>query len=72
MGLKKPDAYNPYAAGPKVYDGSAMGPNTGPASDKAGYMKRDAQARAQRSALMKKLEANKNGMPDTYGTTGMV
>ena len=57
MGLKKPDAYNPYAAGPKVYEGNSGAPNSGPTSDKAGYLKRDAMARARKNAMMQKLKA---------------
>jgi len=69
LGLTKPDAYNPYAAGPKVYDGSAMSPNTGPVQDKAGYIKRDARAQAQKRAIMARLGALKQGgtYPDMGG-----
>lgn len=59
MGLKKPDAYNPYAAGPKVYDGSSLAPNTGPVQDKAGYQKRDALAAAKKKAIMDRLNTGK-------------
>lgn len=72
LGLKKPDAYNPYSAGPKVYGGSSMSPNTGPVSDRSGYIQRDARAKAIRKALMHRLEANKNGQPFTYGSEGPI
>jgi hypothetical protein len=66
MGLKKPDAYNPYAAGPKVYEGNSGAPNSGPTSDKAGYLKRDAMARARKNAMMQKLKAISNGEYQPY------
>lgn len=72
MGVKKPDAYNPYAAGPKVYGGSSMAPNNGPIADKAGYIKRDAIADARKRAIMQRLQANKAGQVTNYGPTGAV
>lgn len=58
LGLKKPDAYNPYAAWPKVYNGASAAPNRGAIADKAGYMKRDARVKATRNALLRKLKQN--------------
>jgi len=61
---KKPDDYNPYAAGAKRYGMGATGPNLGPMSAKGstGYMERDAQARAKKAAMMNLLEKQKRGM----------
>lgn len=50
-GLEKPDAYNPYAAGPKMYGASGRSnPTSGP-------IDRTAKANAQRNALLRRLQA---------------
>lgn len=61
MGLQKPDAYNPYAAGSKVYgpEGRAN-PTSGPV-DKAGYRQRDMHARAKRQAMLSRMQAAQSG-----------
>ena len=73
MGLDKPDAYNPYAAGPKVYDGASMAPNVGAIGDRAGYAKRDLQAQARKQAIMKRLQAQFGGgrIPGIPAASGM-
>lgn len=68
LGLKKPDAYNPYAAGPKVYGGTSLAPQVGAIGDKAGYMKRDARARAMKNVLMKKLKTSQLQNSNIYPT----
>lgn len=64
MGLSKPDAYTPYAAGNKVYgpEGRAH-PTSGPVDSKGmiGYAKRDAEASARRNAVLARLQAAQKG-----------
>jgi len=61
LGLNKPDAYNPYAAGSKLYGAGRSNPTSGPV-DKSGYAERDANARnAQREALLRRLKAAQQG-----------
>jgi hypothetical protein len=49
-------AFNPYAAGNKVYSQVSGAPNIGP-SDKAGYAERDKIRAAKKSALLAKMKA---------------
>jgi hypothetical protein len=61
MGLQKPDAFNPYAAGQKVYGPEARtNPTSGPV-DKLGYAKRDMMASARKRAMMGRLDAAMKG-----------
>lgn len=61
LGLRKPDAYNPYSAGPKMYGAGSPIATSGPV-DRSGYMERDANVRnAQREALLRRLKAAQAG-----------
>lgn len=64
MGLSKPDAYSPYAAGSKVYgpEGRAH-PTSGPVDSAGmmGYAKRDSQVAAKKSAILARLQAAQKG-----------
>lgn len=55
MGLKKPDAYTPYAAGMKLYGGGRSNPTSGPV-DKEGYREREMLNRAKRNATLQMLQ----------------
>lgn len=59
-GMTKPDAYNPYAAGYKMYGGGRSNPTNGPV-DKAGYMERERNNRARRSAALQAMQAAQRG-----------
>lgn len=50
--------FNPYAAGRKVYGMGRDFPTMGPV-DKSGYRKRDAEARARKRAVMRRLDTLK-------------
>jgi hypothetical protein len=61
MGMQKPDAYNPYAAGSKVYGAEGRAnPTSGPV-DKAGYAVRDRAVKAKRQALLQRMQAAQTG-----------
>jgi len=49
-------AFNPYAAGAKVYSQVSGAPNIGP-SDKAGYKQRDLVLKARKSAVQARIKA---------------
>ena len=53
-------AFNPYAAGSKVYSQVSGAPNIGP-SDKAGYAQRDRIIAAKKSAVRAKIKAMSTG-----------
>jgi hypothetical protein len=53
-------AFNPYAAGNKVYSQVSGAPNVGP-SDKAGYAERDRIRAAKKSAVLAKMKAMSAG-----------
>lgn len=64
MGLQKPDGYNPYAAGEKVYGyGSRHNPTSGPvsASGQQGYAQRDNQVQAKKNALLSRMKMAEAG-----------
>lgn len=64
MGLTKPDAYNPYAAGSKLYGPEGRGfPTSGPIgpAGMAGYKKRDAKVQAQKQAINQRIKAAQSG-----------
>lgn len=52
--------FNKYAAGKKRYGGGRDAPNIGP-SDKLGYRERDANAKLQRNAMLRKMKAGQKG-----------
>ena len=57
VGFQKPDAYTPYAAGPKMYGfGARLNPTSGPV-DKAGYQERDQQAQARKNIILQRMSA---------------
>lgn len=61
--MGKPNSFNSYAAGNKVYNGIGLGqnaPNIGP-SDKTGYKERDAEVRLKRNAMLRRLQAGLKG-----------
>lgn len=63
-GVQQPNAYNPYAAGPKQYGAAGTGvPNSGPVSPAGaqGYADRDMMVRAQRNALLSQMKARQSG-----------
>lgn len=53
-------AFNPYAAGHKVYGGGRHNPTSGPV-DKLGYRERDLATRAKRNAVLRRLKAMQSG-----------
>jgi len=53
-------AFNPYAAGSKVYSQVSGAPSIGP-NDKAGYAQRDLALKARKSALLAKMKAMGKG-----------
>jgi hypothetical protein len=52
----KPDSYNSYAAGNKIYGLGRSNPTMGPV-DRTGYLERDATVRLRRNALLKRMQA---------------
>jgi hypothetical protein len=61
--MGKPNSFNSYAAGNKVYGGIGLGrnaPNIGP-SDKTGYKERDAEVKLKKEAMMRLLKAKQKG-----------
>jgi hypothetical protein len=64
FGGQKPDAYNPYAAGPKQYGGTGRNnPTAGPVSGsgRQGYALRDLQIRAKQNAYLSRMKAAQAG-----------
>lgn len=59
-GMSKPDAYNPYVAGAKMYGAGRSMPTLGPV-DNTGYQERDMQARAKRQALLNQMQQQQQG-----------
>lgn len=56
--MAKPDSYNAYAAGNKIYGlGGRSAPNVGQTLDPTGYINRDAEVRLKRNALLRRLKA---------------
>lgn len=60
IGLDKPDAYNPYAAGAKLYGAGRPYPTSGPVN-KEGYVDRDRQMAAKRNALLQSMQRAQSG-----------
>ena len=64
MGMRKPDGFNPYAAGDKRYglEGRANA-TSGPISTQGmqGYGQRDQQQNARKQAVLQRLQAAQNG-----------
>lgn len=52
--------FNPYGAGTKVYGFGRSNPTMGPV-DRTGYVERDAEVRARRNAMLRKLKAGNAG-----------
>jgi hypothetical protein len=52
----KPDSYNAYAAGNKIYGSGRSNPTMGPV-DPTGYRERDAVVRLKRNALLRRMKA---------------
>ncbi len=59
MGLSKPDAYTPYAAGPKLYGYGRTNPTSGQigADGMQGYRQRDRATRLRRQSSLAKMQA---------------
>lgn len=55
----KPQSYNEYAAGSKVYGMGSDAPTMGRV-DPLGYRQRDLQAKARRNAVLRRLKAANN------------
>lgn len=55
----KPQNFNSYAAGNKVFGGGRSMPTLGPV-DPTGYRERDLKLKARRNAVLRRLKANKN------------
>ena len=53
-------AFNPYAAGQKVYGAGRPMPNIGPVN-KMGYRVRDRAAKARRDAMLRRMKAMQKG-----------
>lgn len=68
--MAKPDSYNAYSAGSKVYGiGGRSNPTHGRV-DPSGYLERDATTRLKRNALLRRLKAGQKGnymSPDWLG-----
>lgn len=56
----KPDSYNAYAAGNKVYGSGRSNPTMGPV-DPTGYLERDAAVRMKRNAMLRRMKAGSQG-----------
>ena len=54
------NSFNNYSAGNKVYGGGRSNPTSGPV-DKSGYKQRDAQAKAMRDAMLRRMKARQEG-----------
>lgn len=52
--------FNPYAAGNKVYGSGRPMPTVGPV-DKAGYKERDKKAAVNRTAILRRMQAQQKG-----------
>lgn len=66
--MGKPDSYNSYSAGAKVYGlGGRHAPTVGPV-DKTGYKNRDAEVKLKRNAMLRRLQAgnSKNYMSSAW------
>jgi hypothetical protein len=64
MGLSKPDAYTPYAAGAKMYGIGRDHPQDGSmdsAAAQTGYRQRDLANKAKRSAYLARMQAAQQG-----------
>ena len=64
MGLTKPDAYTPYAAGEKQYGFGRNHPTDGTmdsAAQKTGYRERDMANQAKRNAYLARMKAAQSG-----------
>lgn len=57
--FSKPQNYNAYAAGNKVFGGGRSMPTIG-AVDPSGYRERDLRIKARRNAVLRRLKSNKN------------
>lgn len=60
MGLEKPDGFNPYAAGAKVYGYGSNAATKGPV-DPTGYKQRDMIVQVKKNALQARMRATMNG-----------
>lgn len=61
---QKPDAYTPYAAGPKRYGlAGTSAPNQGPVGVEGmqGYQERDMKAQARKQAALQRMQAAQQG-----------
>jgi hypothetical protein len=58
-------SFNPYAAGKKIYGGGRSMPNIGPVSGSGqmGYNQRDLEAKARKSAILRRLKGQMSGNP---------
>ena len=64
MGLTKPDAYTPFAAGPKMYGIGSDHPQDGTmnsAAARTGYRQRDLANQAKRNAYLSRMQAAQQG-----------
>jgi len=62
LSFDKPDAYTPYAAGPKTYGlGASTSPHAMGLLDKSGYQERDLLAQARKDAVLRKMKAQQQG-----------
>lgn len=52
--------FNPYAVGNKIYGGGRSFPTSGRV-DPLGYRERDAQAKARRQALLRRMKSSNSG-----------
>lgn len=60
--MGKPDSFNAYAAGNKIYGlGGRSAPNIGQALDPTGYINRDTEVRLKRNALLRRMKAQASG-----------
>ena len=53
-------AFNPYAAGGKIYGGGRTNPTSGPV-DPMGYRERDLATKARRDAMLRRMQAQQSG-----------
>lgn len=60
LDIKKPDAYNPYAAGQKLYGSGRMNPTSGALLNTEGYAQRDMEARARMNAIKSRMRSQQN------------
>lgn len=56
----KPQDFNAYVAGNRVFNGGSSAPTMGPV-DPTGYRERDLKIKARRNAILRRMKSNSKG-----------